>query len=121
MKVYFVGAGPGDPDLLTVKALNRLKTAACCIYAGSLINPEVLRFLPADAERHDSARMSLDKILDVCLAARRRNVDVVRLHSGEPALYGAIGEQMRELDKLGIEYEVIPGISAFQAAGQVIT
>ena len=120
MKVYFVGAGPGDPDLITVKALNRLKTAACCIYAGSLVNPEVLRDLPADAERHDSARMSLEEVIEVCRAARRRNVDVVRLHSGEPAIYGAIGEQMRELDKLGIEYEVIPGISAFQAAAAAL-
>ena len=120
MKVYFVGAGPGDPDLITVKALNCLKTARCCIYAGSLVNPEVLRFLPADAERHDSAGMTLDGILEVCLAARRRNMDVARLHSGEPAIFGAIGEQMRELDKVGIEYEVIPGISAFQAAAAAL-
>lgn len=120
MKVYFVGAGPGDPDLITVKALNRLKVARCCIYAGSLINPEVLRFLPADAERHDSAAMTLEGIIEVCRAARQRNMDVVRLHSGEPSIFGAIGEQMRELDKLGIEYEVIPGISAFQAAAAAL-
>ena len=120
MKVYFVGAGPGDPDLITVKALNRLKAARCCVYAGSLINPEVLRFLPADAERHDSAKMSLEQVIAVCEAARQRNVDVVRLHSGEPAIFGAIGEHMRELDKLGIGYEVIPGISAFQAAAAAL-
>lgn len=120
MKVYFVGAGPGDPDLITVKGLKRLKTAACCIYAGSLVSPEVLRFLPADAERHDSAKMSLEEVIAVCEAARGRNVDVVRLHSGEPSIYGAIGEQMRELDKRGIEYEVIPGISAFQAAAAAL-
>ncbi len=120
MKVYFVGAGPGDPELITVKALQRLKVARCCIYAGSLINPEVLRYLPADAELHDSAKMSLDDILVVCRAARERDMDVVRLHSGEPAIYGAIGEQMRALDQLGIDYEVIPGISAFQAAAAAL-
>lgn len=120
MKVYFVGAGPGDPELLTVKALQRLKTARCCIYAGSLVNPAVLRFLPPKAERHDSAGMSLGEIIAVCRSAHQRNVDVIRLHSGEPALYGAIGEQMRELDKLEIEYEVIPGISAFQAAAAAL-
>jgi precorrin-4/cobalt-precorrin-4 C11-methyltransferase len=120
MKVYFVGAGPGDPELITVKALNRLKAARCCIYAGSLINPEVLRFLPADAERHDSAAMSHEEVIAVMQEARARNVDVVRLHSGEPAIYGAIGEQMRTLDTLGIEYEVVPGISAFQAAAAAL-
>jgi precorrin-4/cobalt-precorrin-4 C11-methyltransferase len=120
MKVYFVGAGPGDPDLITVKGLNRLKSARCCVYAGSLVNPDVLRHLPADAERHDSAGMTLEQVIEVCRAARERGVDVVRLHSGEPAIYGAIGEQMRELDKLGIDYEVIPGISAFQAAAAAL-
>lgn len=120
MRVYFVGAGPGDPDLITVKALKRLQSARCCIYAGSLINPEVLRYLPADAERHDSAAMSLDDVMGVIQAARQRNMDVVRLHSGEPAIYGAIGEQMRELDRLGIDYEVIPGISSFQAAAAAL-
>lgn len=120
MKVYFIGAGPGDPDLITVKALKRLEVTQCCIYAGSLINPTVLRYLPASAELHDSAAMSLDDTTRVIQAARTRNIDVVRLHSGEPAIYGAIGEQMRELDKLGIDYEVIPGISSFQAAAAAL-
>ena len=120
MKVIFVGAGPGDPELLTLKALRCLQTAQCCIYAGSLVNPEVLRHLPANAVRHDSARMTLEDIVGVCRDARQRGMDIVRLHSGEPALYGAIGEQMRELDKLGIEYEVVPGISAFQAAAAAL-
>jgi precorrin-4/cobalt-precorrin-4 C11-methyltransferase len=120
MKVYFIGAGPGDPDLITVKALKRLQVTQCCIYAGSLVNPEVLRYLPGTAELHDSAAMSLEDTIRVIEKARTRNRDVVRLHSGEPAIYGAIGEQMRELDKLGIDYEVIPGISCFQAAAAAI-
>lgn len=120
MKVYFVGAGPGDPDLLTIKARRLLGDARVCVYAGSLVNPEVLDLLPAGAERHDSAKMSLEEIVAVFEAARARQIDVVRLHSGEPAIYGAIGEQMSALDRLGIAYEVVPGISAFQAAAAAL-
>ncbi|MGA2066400.1 MAG: precorrin-4 C(11)-methyltransferase [Thermoguttaceae bacterium] len=120
MKVYFVGAGPGDPDLLTVRARRLLEHAALCVYAGSLVSPEVLRLLPPSAERHDSARMSLDEIVGLFGQARGRNVDVVRLHTGDPAIYGAIGEQMDACDRLGIEYEVVPGISAFQAAAAAL-
>lgn len=120
MKVFFVGAGPGDPDLLTVKADRLLRAARCCIYAGSLINPALLGLLPANAERHDSAGMSLADIAAIIREAQRRDLDVVRLHSGEPALYGAIGEQMDALDRLGIAYETVPGISAFQAAAAAL-
>lgn len=116
MKVYFTGSGPGSPDLLTVKAHRALTGCRIIIYAGSLVSPGVLALVPADAEKHDSAGMSLDEILEVCREARDRHVDVVRLHSGDPSLYGAIREQMNGLDALGIEYEVIPGVSAFQAA-----
>jgi precorrin-4/cobalt-precorrin-4 C11-methyltransferase len=120
MKVYFVGAGPGDPDLLTVKARRLLERARVCIYAGSLVSPEVVAVLPAGAERHDSAAMDLDAILAVIASAAARDVDVVRLHSGEPSLYGAIGEQMDALDREGIAYEVVPGISAFQASAAAL-
>jgi len=116
MKVYFTGAGPGDPELLTVRAAVVLKGCRIIIYAGSLVSPEVMGLVPPDAERHDSAGMSLDEILEVCRQARDCNIDVVRLHSGDPSLYGAIREQMNGLDSLGIKYEVIPGVSAFQAA-----
>lgn len=116
MKIYFTGAGPGDPELLTVRAAGLLKGCRIIIYAGSLVSPEVMALVPSDAERHDSAGMSLDEILEVCRDARDRNIDVVRLHSGDPSLYGAIREQMNGLDSLGIGYEVIPGVSAFQAA-----
>jgi precorrin-4/cobalt-precorrin-4 C11-methyltransferase len=120
MKVYFVGAGPGDPELLTVKAQRLLSQARLCIYAGSLVNPDLLRLLPADAERHDSAGLDLAGIMALVERARQQEVDVVRLHTGEPAIYGAIGEQMDALDALGIAYEVVPGISAFQAAAAAL-
>lgn len=120
MRVYFVGAGPGDPELLTVKAQRLISQARVCIYAGSLVNPEVLRGLPADAERYDSAGMNLDQIVQVFATARDRQRDVVRLHTGDPSLYGAIGEQMAALDRLGIAYEVVPGVSSFQAAAATL-
>ncbi len=120
MKVYFTGAGPGDVELLTVKAQRLITHCQCCIYAGSLVNPQILALLPATAEKHDSAAMDLGEILAVIKAARDRDVDVVRLHTGEPAIYGAIGEQMDALDELGIAYEQVPGISSFQAAAAAI-
>jgi len=120
MKVIFVGAGPGDPGLLTVKARDTLKKCRIIIYAGSLVSPEVMSIVPARAERHDSAGMSLEEITAVFEKARDRNIDVVRLHSGDPSIYGAIREQMNRLDALGIEYSVIPGVSAFQAAAAAL-
>jgi precorrin-4/cobalt-precorrin-4 C11-methyltransferase len=120
MKVFFVGAGPGDPELLTVKAARLLRETSCCIYAGSLVNPTLLDSLPADAKRYDSAGMTLDEILAVIKEARGNDTNVVRLHTGEPSLYGAIGEQMDALDELGIDYEVVPGISSFQGAAAAL-
>ncbi len=120
MRVYFVGAGPGDPDLLTVKAQRLLKQCRICIYAGSLMNPDVLSLLPPDCEKHDSAALDLDEIAELFRDARDRNIDAVRLHSGDPSIYGAIREQMNELDRLGIDYEVVPGVSSFQAAAAAL-
>lgn len=120
MKVYFVGAGPGDPELLTVKGQRMLKDCRICIYAGSLVNPEILELLPADAVKHDSAGMNLDEIIGVIEAARDSNRDVVRLHSGDPSIYGAIKEQMHRLDEIGVDYEVIPGVSSFQASAAAL-
>jgi precorrin-4/cobalt-precorrin-4 C11-methyltransferase len=120
MKVYFVGAGPGDPDLLTVKAERLLKNCQICIYAGSLVSDRVLDLLPRNAERHDSSALDLEEITRLFIDASERGIDVVRLHSGDPSIYGAIGEQMEELDRCGIDYEVIPGVSSFQAAAAAL-
>jgi len=120
MKVIFVGAGPGAPDLLTVKAVKLLSSCRCCVYAGSLVSPDVLALIPAGAETHDSAGMTLEEVVAVCRSAQARGVDVIRLHTGDPSIYGAIREQMNELDKLGIDYEVVPGVSSFQAAAAAL-
>ena len=120
MKIYFVGAGPGDPELLTVKAQRLLRQARRCVYAGSLLSAELIGLLPPDSQRWDSAGMTLDEIVEVYRQAQRDGVDLVRLHAGEPSLYGAIGEQMDALDRLGIDYEVVPGISSFQAAAAAL-
>lgn len=120
MKVYFVGSGPGDPGLLTVRASQLISSAKVCIFAGSLVGDEILKLIPATSERHDSAEMTLEQIAAVCKDAAARGVDVIRLHSGEPSIYGAIGEQIIACDELGIEYEVVPGISSFQAAAAAL-
>lgn len=120
MKVYFVGAGPGDPELLTVKALRLLSSCRCCIYAGSLVSPGVLALVPDAAEKHNSAELTLEQVIAICQSARERGMDVIRLHSGDPSIYGAIREQMNALDALGIPYAVVPGISSFLAAAAVL-
>jgi precorrin-4/cobalt-precorrin-4 C11-methyltransferase len=120
LKVYMIGAGPGDPDLLTVKAQRLIKDARICVYAGSLIAPAVLELIPASAEKHNSAQMDLEQILAVCADAEVRDIDVIRLHTGDPSIYGAINEQMDGLDRLGVDYEVVPGVSAFQAGAAAL-
>lgn len=118
--IYFVGAGPGDPELLTLRGQQLLQNCECCIYAGSLVNQAVLDHLPSDAERHDSAEMDLEKIIEICRTRHADGADVVRLHSGDPSIYGAIGEQIRELNRWDIPCEVIPGVSSFQAAAAAL-
>lgn len=120
MKVVFVGAGPGDPDLLTVKARRFLEECQICVYAGSLVSPEVVGLVPKDCELHDSAGMTLEEIEAVFVNGLENNIDVVRLHTGDPSIYGAIREQMNVLDRLGIQYEVVPGVSSFQAAAAAL-
>ena len=120
MKVIFVGAGPGNPDFLTVKAKTILEECRIIIYAGSLVSPAVMAIVPDNAERHDSAGMNLEETIAVCVKAKERGIDVVRLHSGDPSIYGATREQMNELDRLGIPFEVVPGVSAFQAAAAAL-
>ncbi len=115
-KVVFAGAGPGDPDLITVKAMNALKTADLIIYAGSLVPEAVLCWKEKAAEAISSEDMDLVQIIDTIRKYYAAGKKVIRLHTGDPALYGAIFEQMRELEKLNIPYEVIPGVTAAFAA-----
>ncbi len=120
MKVIFVGAGPGNPALLTVKAKELLENCVCSVYAGSLVSGEVVSLISSSAEKYDSAGMNLDDIVAVYKEAKEKEIDVVRLHTGDPSIYGAILEQMNELDKLGIVYEIVPGVSSFQAAAAAL-
>lgn len=115
-KVVFVGAGPGDPELVTLKGKRYLEEADCVIYAGSLVNPDILAFAPPDALRVDSSRMSLEALVDLMAKEAMAGKRVVRLHSGDPTLFGAIQEQITALHRLGIEVEVVPGVSSVFAA-----
>lgn len=114
--VYFIGAGPGAPDLITVRGLKLLEKADLVIYAGSLVNEELLQNCKKEAEIFNSARMTLEEVISVIKRAHKEKKSIVRLHTGDPSLYGAIREQMDELDKAGIEYQVVPGVSSFCAA-----
>lgn len=120
MKVYFVGAGPGNPELLTVKATRLLAGADLVIYAGSLVNPEILRLVGSAATLLDSSSMSLPEINGAIQEVKDRVNMVVRLHSGDPSIFGAIGEQIAELDRLGISWEVVPGVSSFSASAAAL-
>ncbi len=110
--VYFVGAGCGAADLITIRGKNMLEKADVIIYAGSLVNPELLKYAKENAEIHNSAYMTLEDVIDVIRQAEKQGKITVRLHTGEPSLYGAVREQMDILDELGISYESCPGVSA---------
>lgn len=118
--VYFVGAGPGDVDLITVKGRELLKKADLVIYAGSLVDNRHMDFCKAQVEIHNSASMTLDQVIEMINGRHKKGKVIVRLHTGDPSIYGAIQEQMGELDKLKIPYEVIPGVSSFTAAASRI-
>lgn len=118
--VYFVGAGTGAADLITVRGMRLLGQADVIIYAGSLVNPELLQYAGKGCEIHDSARMTLEEVLAVMERAEVQRKTTVRLHTGDPSVYGAVREQMDELDRLGIPYESCPGVSAcFGAAASL--
>ena len=118
--VYFVGAGTGAVDLITVRGMRLLERADVIIYAGSLVNPELLQYANKDCEIHDSAKLTLEEVLIVMQKAEAEGKITVRLHTGEPSIYGAVREQMDELDRLGISYESCPGVSAcFGAAASL--
>lgn len=118
--VHFVGAGPGAPDLITVRGKNLLEKADVVIYAGSLVNPELLTGTRKDCEIYNSAKMTLEEVLAVMRQASAEGKEVVRLHTGEPSIYGAVREQMDALDALGNSYDSCPGVSAcFGAASSL--
>lgn len=116
--VYFVGAGPGASDLITVRGQKLLEEADVIIYAGSLVNPELLKSAGKDCLIYDSASMTLEEVLKVM--DENRGKMVVRLHTGDPCIYGAIREQMDQLDEMGIEYESVPGVSSFIGAAAAL-
>ena len=119
-QVYFVGAGPGDPDLITVKGQKLLSEADVVIYAGSLVNPAILAITPPGCEIHNSASMTLDEVIGVMKAAVSQGKKVIRLHTGDPSIYGAIQEQIDLLNKLEISWQVVPGVSSFLAAAAAL-
>jgi precorrin-4/cobalt-precorrin-4 C11-methyltransferase len=118
MKIYFVGAGPGDPDLITVKGKRLLAEADLVVYAGSLVNPAILEGLKA--ETMDSNGVSLEATTARMFAALRKGKMVVRLHSGDPGLYGAILEQMKPIEEAGVEVEIVPGVSSLFASAAAL-
>ena len=118
--VYFVGAGSGAPDLITVRGARLLNQADQIIYAGSLVNPELLDYKKESAVVYDSAKMTLEEVVEKIQEAESTGKMTVRLHTGDPCVYGAIREQMDELDKLGIGYDVTPGVSSFSGAAAAL-
>ena len=118
--INFVGAGCGAPDLITVRGMRLLEKADVIIYAGSLVNPDLLEYAPDHCEIHNSAVMTLDEVISVMERAEAENKMTVRLHTGDPSVFGAIREQMDRLDTLGISYEVCPGVSSFCGAAAAL-
>jgi len=121
MTVHFIGAGPGAPDLITVRGLNLIRSCPVCLYAGSLVPAEIVAEAPKTARVLDTAPMNLDEIIAEIEAAHDAGLDVARVHSGDPSIYGAIAEQMRRLDEKGIPYDVTPGVPAFAAAAAALS
>ena len=120
MTVHFIGAGPGAPDLITVRGLRLIESCPVVLYAGSLVPEEVVKAAAPDARVLDTAPMNLDEILAEMEEAEKKGLDVARVHSGDPSIYGAVAEQMRRLDALGIAYDVTPGVSAYAAAAAAL-
>ena len=118
--IYFVGAGSGAPDLITVRGARLLSEADVIVYAGSLVNPALLDYKKDGCEVYNSAKMTLEEVIDVMAPAAKEGKTVVRLHTGDPCVYGAHREQMDELDRLGLEYEICPGVSSFCGAAAAL-
>ncbi|MFO7859011.1 MAG: SAM-dependent methyltransferase, partial [Ectothiorhodospiraceae bacterium] len=120
MTVHFIGAGPGAPDLLTLRGRDRIAACPVCLYAGSLVPDEILAHAPADARLVNTAPLTLDAIMDTISAADADGQDIARLHSGDLSVYSAVAEQLRRLDALGIDYTLTPGVPAFSAAAATL-
>jgi len=120
MTVHFIGAGPGAPDLITVRGLRLVERCPVCLYAGSLVPREIVAAAPPGARVIDTAPLTLDEIIAEIETAHRQGLEIARVHSGDPSIYGAIAEQMRRLDTLGIPYDVTPGVPAFAAAAAAL-
>lgn len=120
MTVYFIGAGPGAADLITVRGQRLLQTCPVCLYAGSIMPDDLLALCPQDAKIVDTGPLTLEQIIAELRDAHAAGHDVARLHSGDPSLYSALAEQCRRLDALGIDYEIVPGVPAFAAAAAAL-
>ncbi|ATI13235.1 MULTISPECIES: precorrin-4 C(11)-methyltransferase [Acetobacter] len=120
MTVHFIGAGPGAADLLTIRGRDILASCPVCLYAGSIVPPEMLQFCPPDARKVDTAPMTLDEIEAEYVKAHQQGQDVARLHSGDLSVYSAVAEQIRRLDKHGIPWSMTPGVPAFAAAASIL-
>ncbi|WP_329306204.1 precorrin-4 C(11)-methyltransferase [Streptomyces sp. NBC_01260] len=120
MTVYFIGAGPGAADLITVRGARTLASCGVCLYAGSLVPAELLAECPPDARLVDTAQLDIDQITAELTGAHEAGHDVARLHSGDPSVFSAVNEQMRRLDEADVPYEVIPGVPAFAAAAAAL-
>lgn len=120
MTVHFIGAGPGAPDLITLRGAALIKACRICLYAGSLVPKEIVALAPKKARVIDTAPMNLDEIMAEIVAAHGKGLDVARVHSGDPSLYGAIAEQIRRLKALQIPYSITPGVPAFAAAAAIL-
>ena len=118
--IHFVGAGPGAPDLITLRGARLLEEADVVIYAGSLVNPALLDLCREDCAVHDSSCMTLEEVVEVMRESDQEGKNCVRLHTGDPSLYGAHREQMDELDRLGIDYDVVPGVSSLMGAAAAL-
>jgi precorrin-4/cobalt-precorrin-4 C11-methyltransferase len=118
--VYFIGAGPGAADLITVRGQRLLSRCPVCLYAGSIMPEALLALCPPDARIVDTGPLTLDQIVDELARAHAAGQDVARLHSGDPSIYSALAEQCRRLDALGVDYEVVPGVPAFAAAAAAL-
>lgn len=120
MKVYIIGAGPGDPELITVKGAKLIERCPIVLYTGSLVPKEVIASAGKDARVMDSSSMDLNQIVEILKEAHQRDQDVARVHTGDPSIFGSTAEQIRKMEELGIPYEIVPGVSSFTAAAAIL-